>query len=192
VRDGRIVTIRAVLLSAALLFLAPIAPEVALWLWPIAPMFIGCCCTETVGCTVCQDDIGPSEFQVVIAGVAEFAVAQCSNTAVCEYGNGTWILPFTTQVASQCLWTYDISPDVNCTLFGGATYWTQIRVAVAFASSNYRVTVSGGTPSWYKDYGATKPACKDFVDEAMDTVGTGFGLCELDFADGVSVEVTAL
>lgn len=120
----------------------------------------GCCQQE---CTACLDQ-GPSNFQVVIDGIAD---ASCTD---CTILNDTYILPFITSgsgtFGDPCIWEYNEGGSSGCDL-------SFVRLSVFLdGPAGYFITVimnmSGNIINWKKSYGtglADRPDCANLTNE---------------------------
>ncbi len=146
------------------------------------------CCdgSPTCECTYCQGDLGPQQFQVEFPAGTLINTGQCTD---CDAQNTTFVLECN---PSQCTWAYTYVAPVPCTDTEPFDY---VTLDILFTGGEYLVDVAIGWTSavvvieWTKNYGGTKPDCRNFSNEAIPYNGRNLTVCTSNEAD---ILVTAL
>ena len=153
-------TIRAAYMCIGLVALAVACPELALWSWPVVPMFFfpNCVCCGTGVCIVCTSSASAEQYQIDISGVGNGTCADCDTF------NGTWVVTRGASrcgVANGCNWDY-ITPD----MCGGEN--TCIAMVInSNGLGTYFIIVTGGISGFapgiqYQDTSMSQPTCSTF------------------------------
>lgn len=168
----------------------------------------GCCCNAT--CTNCEDDAAPREWQVDL----DFPDGDTSpegGSECCGDLSGTFFVD--EQSAGGCCWHYNVENDGTYAACGATpeedyVHWVYLKVTTSGA--DYLIHVATGFTTiaqtftncldagpgmqvlFVKNYGATKPACVDLVNEVIPPSGGALN-CDGFLSDpDPTCEVTAL
>lgn len=167
-------TIRAAYICIGLAMLAVVWPELALWSWPVVPMFFfpSCVCCGTP-CTLCS--AFTEEYQVEIT---DTTCSSCASPA--NFFDGTWVLERTGTCGGSftpCSWKDDT--PMTCETSGALTC-IQMAVTVPF---NYTLSVFCtifGFPGNYNveiayrnTYGSSPPDCSAWSAEDVAFLSNG-------------------
>jgi hypothetical protein len=142
-------------------------------------------CPECCTCKECSDG-GPASFQVVVSGVVDSGCSNCD-----ENFNGPFVVTRAGAAAlfgssDPCWWAYEFDPAPCNPESGGNAYALQFIAGVMYL--NLYTHDKFWYTRWRKTY-ATRPACKDFVDEDLPFHSNSGGICN---GSASTAEITAL
>lgn len=131
------------------------------------------------GCCPSCNGKWPQELEITLAGFADRA---CSD---CEMLNDTYVLSKIGILPAGCCWSYDFPADV-C---GASGFNTIIACVSKPLGLGYQLEVSLGRTgptsnviTFLKDFGATKPTCKNWSSLSVPVTPQIQTLCEDDSA----------
>jgi len=117
------------------------------------------CCpgtgTSTITCTNCITGYMPSIMQVTLSNLASLSCSSCIDF------NGTYNCPRNSAYVSDCFWTYDFDPEVNC---GCCPQLTIIDVSVQYNLSN---VILGVGLFWSWDNSSNVPSGPPYITGAF-------------------------